>query len=123
MSGSTKSYLARKISEARLAILWERLWGALYPAVMVAGVFALMVLSGLLPGLPDWMRFASLALFALALVWALVPVVRLIMPTRPEAMRRIEVASGLAHRPVAGSEDRLADAEHDPQSATIWMLL
>ena len=56
MSGpekTTKGYVDRKISQARLAILWERAWDALYPAIMVLGLFALAVLSGLLPSLPD----------------------------------------------------------------------
>jgi uncharacterized protein (TIGR02302 family) len=122
MSGpeKTKSYVERKISQAGLAITWERLWSALYPAVMVLGLFALAVLSGLLPALPDWARFGGLALFGITLVWTLVPVVRLVLPSRPEAIRRIETSSGLAHRPVAGSEDRLADGEQDQLSSTIW---
>jgi len=123
MSGpekTTKSYVDRKISQARLAILWERAWDSLYPAAMVLGFFALAVLSGLLPSLPDWARFTSLGLFAVALIWTLVPVARLLVPTRPEAIRRIEVSSGLAHRPVAGSEDKLAEGEQDTLSKTIW---
>ncbi|MFO0992638.1 MAG: TIGR02302 family protein [Hyphomicrobiales bacterium] len=122
MSGpeKTKTYVDRKISQAGLAIAWERAWAALYPALMVLGLFALAVLSGLMPALPDWARFGSLAIFGIALLSALVPVARLVFPGRPEAIRRIETASGLAHRPVAGSEDRLADGEQDQLSATIW---
>lgn len=122
MSGpeKTKTYVDRKISQAGAAITWERLWSTLYPAVMVLGFFALAVLSGLLPSLPDWARFGSLAIFGIALVWTLVPVARLILPSRTESIRRIETASGLAHRPVAGSEDRLADGEQDQLSTTIW---
>jgi uncharacterized protein (TIGR02302 family) len=122
MSGpeKTKSYVDRKISQAGAAITWERLWSSLYPAIMVLGFFALAVLSGLLPALPDWARFGGLAIFGIALVWALVPVARLVFPSRSEAIRRIESASGLAHRPVAGSEDRLAEGEQDQLSATIW---
>ena len=122
MSGpeKTKSYIDRKISQAGFVIAWERVWAALYPALMVLGLFALAVMSGLLPALPDWARFGGLAIFGIALVWTLVPVVRLVLPSRPEAIRRIETASGLAHRPVAGSEDRLADGEQDQLSSTIW---
>src|SRR6476619_3525193 len=103
MSGpeKTKTYVDRKISQAGLAITWERVWAALYPAMMVLGLFALAVLSGLLPALPDWARFGGLAIFGIALLWALVPVARLVLPSRPEAVRRIETASGLVHRPVA----------------------
>lgn len=122
MSGpeKTKTYVDRKISQAGLAIAWERVWAALYPALMVLGLFALAVLSGLLPALPDWARFGGLAIFGIGFLWSLVPVARLVFPGRPEAIRRIETASGLAHRPVAGSEDRLADGEQDQLSATIW---
>ena len=119
-TGKTSTYLNQKISQARLAILWERLWGALYPAMMVAGLFALAVLSGILPMLPDWLRFAVLGLFLAGLVVALVPVARLAKPSRQEAIRRIEITSGLAHRPVQGSEDRLAKDEQEPVSAAIW---
>ncbi len=122
MSGpeKTKTYVDRKISQARLAIAWERVWAALYPALMVLGLFALAVLSGALPALPDWARFGSLAIFGIAFLWTLVPVARLVFPLRSEAIRRIETASNLTHRPVAGSEDRLAEGEQDQLSATIW---
>ena len=42
------------------------------------------------------------------------------LPDRDAARRRIETASGLAHRPLAALEDRLAGGAGDPETAALW---
>lgn len=110
--------LQRTVLRARLALFWERLWAASYPLLMVLALFAMAVLTGILAALPDLVRYAALAAFVLAFLWALRPLVSLAYPARSEGLRRIEQASSLDHRPVSASEDRPANPS--PESSTIW---
>src|SRR4051812_29760931 len=102
------SKLDRTITFARWAILWERLWAAAFPALLVVALFAILAFSGLIALLPELARLAALALFAIASILSLVPLFRLRAPTRSESLRRVELASALDHRPVAAVTDRLA---------------
>lgn len=110
--------LQRTVWRARLALFWERLWAASFPLGMLAALFAVVVLTGLLALLPDYVRYAALAAFALAFLWMLRPIFRLVFPARAEALRRVEGASALDHRPISASEDKPAN----PGSAAsaIW---
>lgn len=110
--------LKRTVLRARLALFWERLWAAAYPLLMVLALFALAVLTGILAALPDLVRYAGLAAFALAFLWALRPLVSLAFPSRSEGLRRIEQASSLDHRPVSASEDKPANPS--ATASTIW---
>lgn len=112
--------LERKISQARFALGWERLWSDLQGPVLVLMFFGAAVFSGLLPRLPDISRYGLLGLFTLALLWSLKSLVRLAWPTRQAAMRRIEHVSGLPHRPVTALNDRLASESAAPQSQALW---
>lgn len=110
--------LKTTIWRARLALYWERLWAAAYPLVMVLALFAIAILTGLLSALPDLARYAALGAFVIAFLWSLRPLFRLAIPARGEALRRIETASALDHRPVSASEDRPANPS--PASSAIW---
>ena len=57
--------LERTIRLARLALMWEAIWAAAFPALLTIAVFLLAVLSGLLAAFPDMVRFTALGLFAL----------------------------------------------------------
>jgi len=110
--------LKQTVWRARLALYWERLWAAAYPMVMVLALFAMAVLTGALGHLPDLARYAALIAFALAFLWALRPLLRLAFPARSEALRRVETASALDHRPVSAAEDRPANPS--PAASAIW---
>ena len=110
--------LQRTVLRARLALFWERLWAASYPLLMVLALFTMAVLTGILAELPDLVRYAALAVFVFAFIWALRPLVSLAYPARSEGLRRIEQASSLDHRPVSASEDRPANPS--PEGSTIW---
>lgn len=112
--------IARKISQARLALGFERLWAALHWPIVILGLAAVLVVSGLLPEMPLWPRLAVLALLSLVFLWSLKDVVRIRWPSRHEAMRRVEEKTGLAHRPVSAHEDRLAEGSADPLQQAIW---
>ncbi|MGE0006379.1 MAG: TIGR02302 family protein [Parvibaculaceae bacterium] len=110
--------LRRTVWRARLALYWERLWSAAYLLVMVLALFAMAVLTGLLAHLPDLARYAALAVFAIAFLASLRPLFRLAFPARSEALRRVETASALDHRPASASEDRPANPS--PAASAIW---
>jgi uncharacterized protein (TIGR02302 family) len=98
-----------KLRLAWLALLWERLWPSLWPILFVLGLFGLAALFDLLPLLPIWAHGALLALFALALGGAAwLGFRRFRLPDRSAARRRLEQASGLAHRPLTVLADRPA---------------
>ncbi len=90
------------------------------PAILVLGLFAVAVLSGLLANLPDIVRYVALALFAAAFLWSLKSFYGLKLPGRDVAIRRVESESALTHRPVASAFDNLAGPNPDPLSAQIW---
>ena len=105
---------------ARAALLWERLWPALWPPAGVAGVFLVVALSGVLTLLPGWLHLTVLACFACAFCVALVAGFRgWRLPDAAEGDRRLEKASGLRHRPLTILSDRPAGAS-DPTTEALW---
>lgn len=120
-AAATSALLKTRLGLARLALLWEQLWPALWPALFVAGLFGLAVLADLLPRLPGWLHAVALAAFAVAFAGALVHGLRRVSwPERPAAGRRLEVAGGVAHRPLTAVNDRLAAGAADQASAALW---
>ncbi|HEX7007122.1 MAG TPA: DUF4175 family protein, partial [Alphaproteobacteria bacterium] len=106
---------------AQAALLWERLWRALWPASGIVGLLLVLALFDVLPLLPGALHAAVLALFAGALGYALWRGFRgFAWPTRLEARRRIETASRLVHRPLTALDDRLAVGAMDEATLAIW---
>ena len=109
---------------ARAALAWERLWPASWPALALIGGFVVLALFDLLPVLPGWVHAAILALFAAALAGAVVwavwgPSGFGVWPDRLAARRRIEVSSGLPHRPLQALADR-PSAPLDGAAGALW---
>jgi len=104
---------------ARLAILFEHVWPALWPPLGVAGLFVCVALLDLPRYLPPAWHLALLAGTVAAIVLLLA---RGLWPVRaPDdtaADRRLERASGLTHRPLAVLTDR--PALHDPAGVALW---
>jgi len=105
---------------ARAALWWEGAWPALWPVLAVLGLFAIFAFLGLPAHLPAWLHIALLIGFAAALAWAATGAIARLRraPAAEEADRRIEAASGLAHRPLAALQDRPAIA--DPAALALW---
>ncbi len=120
MTGEPERTLDRKIIRTRLAMLWERLWGAAFPAIMTAGVGALIVLTGALGLLPGVGRLIALGAIALAFLISLIPLARVRMPSSSEALHRVEAISGVVHRPATTVRDKLADPAATPLEQMIW---
>ncbi|MGE5270112.1 MAG: TIGR02302 family protein [Thiohalocapsa sp.] len=125
MSGlfSRDRLLSWRFRLARAALVWERLWPALWPALFVVGVFAVLALFDALPALPAEAHVAALGAFVLALTaagwWGWRIAVRGGLPDRIAARRRIEAASGLAHRPLEALSDR-PSAPLDAPTGALW---
>ena len=105
------------------ALWWERAWPALWPATATLGVFLVISVFDAWRFAPVWLHLALLAAFAGVLAWALVRAARVLgWPSGKEVRRRAERNSGLAHRPLAALDDRLADDRADAATAALWRL-
>lgn len=110
-----------KLALTLLAMAWERLWRAFWPAAAAASLFVSLALFGALPALPGWLHALALAAFAVGLA---VLVRRgagaMALPRRAEARRRLELSSGLEHRPLQTLDDRLADGLGGAEAERLW---
>jgi uncharacterized protein (TIGR02302 family) len=117
---SSDRVLARRLFLSRAGLAWERLWPALWPALCVAGFFlvaALFDLSSFVPPSVHLLILAGFVLtFAAAAIYGLQP---LVWPDALTARRRIEVNSGLAHRPLAALADQ-PSVPLDEAAAGLW---
>lgn len=118
----TARRLQRLIARARAADLWERVWRALMPILIVVGLFVCVSWLGLWLEVPRWGRGVGVAIFAAALLYVSLGLRHLAPLSRRDALRRIDRASGLAHRPASVLEDRLATEARDPATAALWAL-
>ncbi len=113
--------LRRRQWLARAALVWERLWPALWPATFIAGLFVATALFEPWPLMPGWLHVAVLALWCAAFLAALARgATRVRPPTAAEAVRRIERASGLGHRPLGALGDRPMAAPGDHMARRLW---
>ena len=130
MNGNTRSsmstrregdaLLARALGRAHSALLWERLWPALTAPATAIGLFLAVSWLGVWLWLPPLGRAIGLCLFALPIVAAFLPLIRLHLPTRDEALRRLDRQSGLPHRPATTIGDDIAASTTDPTSVVLW---
>src|SRR5215469_13305816 len=112
--------LARAVNRARWALLWERLWPALAAPATAIGLFLAVSWLGVWLWVPPVARAIGLCAFALLLVAALVPLIRLNLPTRDEALRRIDRQSGIPHRPATAIADEIAAPTTDQTAIVLW---
>jgi uncharacterized protein (TIGR02302 family) len=108
---------------ARGALAWERLWPLAWPPLGVLGLFFALALSDLLPALPGALHAAILAALLVGFVWLAVRAVRRFRwPSEEAARRRLELSSGLEHRPLETLQDRLPKGIVDPGAIALWRL-
>jgi uncharacterized protein (TIGR02302 family) len=108
-----------RVRLSRLALLAERLWEALLWPFVVAAVFLIVSLLDLFSLMPPLAHRIVLVAFGLALLVSLVPLVRLPLPTRAEALRRLEKTAGVRHRPASSYEDKLGTSPRG-DTALLW---
>jgi uncharacterized protein (TIGR02302 family) len=108
-----------RVRLSRLALLGERAWEALlWPFVVLSAflIFSLLELWGLLPPLAHRVLLGG---FGLALLVSFLPLIRLSVPTRAEALRQLELHADIKHRPASSYEDRLASPPRG-DTALLW---
>ncbi len=112
-----------RLLAARAAIGWERFWPIAWPPLGVLGLFLVLAFSDMLPALPGLAHALILAALLLGFLWfALGAVRRFRWPSEVAARRRLELASGLAHRPLETLRDRLPSGIVDPGALALWRL-
>jgi uncharacterized protein (TIGR02302 family) len=117
------SALAKRF-EARVRLSWlalfgERVWEALLWPFLVVAVFLVVSLLELWSLLPPLMHRVLLGGFGLALIISFLPLLRISLPTRQEALRRLERHAGIKHRPASSYEDQLGTPPAK-ETAALW---
>ncbi len=112
--------LARAVQRARGGLLWERLWPALATFAVAVGLFLTFSWAGLWLILPPLGRAIGLSIFALIIIAAAVPLIRLRLPNIHDGLRRLDRVSGEPHRPATTVVDHIAANDHDPVSQALW---
>src|SRR5262245_34631348 len=112
--------LERKVTLSRWALLFEALWPRAWVLIGLVGLFMAVSLLGLWARLDELTHKIVLGLFGLAVLAALLALARVRWPTREEAIRRVEGASGVKHRPASSYEDTLTLNAEDARTAALW---
>ncbi len=111
--------LAGRRELARLAILFERLWPAVWPPAGIAGLFVVLALLSLPRLLSPWVHLAYVAVFGVVFLALWVRGLHSIaVPEDGEADRRLERSSGISHRPLSVLSDRPSMA--DETGMALW---
>ncbi len=115
-----QAMLDRALSRARWSILWERLWPALASIATAAGLFLVLSWLGLWLWLPPVGRAIGLGVFCLIAAAALLPLLRMRLPSRTDKLRRLDRNSGLTHRPATTISDKIAGETEDGHAVALW---
>jgi uncharacterized protein (TIGR02302 family) len=116
----------KKRFETRVRLSWlalfaERAWeGLLWPFVVVS-CFLVFTLLGGWSLLPPIAHKILLGAFGVALIVSFLPLVRIVLPSRAEALRRLERDAEIKHRPASSYEDTLGTAPRE-ETAHLWTL-
>ena len=114
-----RARLTARRAQARRVLWFERIWPAMWPAFALIGAWIALALFDLPALLPVWWHIAALGLVVAGLAWllwrGLHPLAR---PTDTEVDRRLELTSGVRHRPLVVLDDQPADT--DPATAELW---
>jgi uncharacterized protein (TIGR02302 family) len=113
--------LERLVGFAGAALLWEKLWHAVIPPLLVVGLFVSLSFAGVWLDVGRPWRMIGVALFGLALAIAVLPFFRLRWPSRKQALARIDRSSGVKHNPASTLEDELAN-QGDPATRALWTI-
>ncbi|MGQ7791698.1 TIGR02302 family protein [Faunimonas sp. B44] len=127
MSAASPDPGSRRLSElefairrAHAALIWERLWPVLVAVLSVAALYVTLSWFGLWRVTGDWLRIGILVALGALLLGSLLPLLRFRVPSREEAIRRVETRSGMVHRPASGLEDRLSSVSDDGPARALW---
>ena len=113
------SGLESRVRLSWLALVGERVWEALLWPFLVVASFLVLTLLDAWSLLPPVLHRVALIAFGLALLASLLPLLRMSVPTRTEALRRLERHANVKHRPASSYEDRLGTAP-SKETAFLW---
>jgi uncharacterized protein (TIGR02302 family) len=119
-AGGKLERLERAIRRARLAMASERIWPRIVPVLSIVGLYVVLSWLGYWRLGGDYLRAGTLGVLALALLVSLIQLFRIPLPKRLEAMRRVELASGLPHRPARGLADKISAVADDGHARALW---
>src|SRR5215212_11214909 len=111
----------RFISTARLVLLWERIWPAMWPGMGIVGLGMIVALFGLFAVMPGVVHAVLLVLlFASAgyFFWSTFAGFR--QPRWEDGARRVERDSDLPNRPITEGTDVVAAGKGDPFAERLW---
>ena len=108
-----------RVGLSRLALIGERVWEALLWPFLVLAVFLILSLFDLWSVMPPLFHRGLLIAFGAALLVSLLPLIRFPMPTRAEALRRLERNAEIKHRPASSYEDKLGTTPRG-DTALLW---
>ncbi|MGH6822207.1 MAG: TIGR02302 family protein [Methylocella sp.] len=114
--------LERLAAKAGAILLFERAWRIALPPLVVLGFFVCVAWTGLWLDAPRWARGLGVLALALGLAGALLPLRKFRLPSRKEALGRIDRMSGLASHPAAVIDDRLGNGTGDLTTRALWNL-
>jgi uncharacterized protein (TIGR02302 family) len=109
-------------AKARAILLFERAWRTAVPPLVVLGFFLCVSWTGLWLDAPRWTRGLGVLVLGLGLVITLLPLGKFRLPSRKEALERIDRVSGLASHPASVIDDRLGNGTSDPATRVLWNL-
>ena len=108
-----------RVGLSRLALIGERVWEALLWPFLVLAAFLILSLFDLWSAMPPLLHRGLLIAFGIAFLISLLPLIRFPMPTRAEALRRLEQNAEIKHRPASSYEDRLGTTARS-ETAILW---
>ena len=109
------------IDLAWVVLFLERALAALAPVAALFALFCAVAWFGLPRALPVWLHVLLLAGFVFGLLYALYRGLRgFRWPRRREALRRLELDSGLEHRPLTHIDDQPVGDATDPGTRSLW---
>jgi uncharacterized protein (TIGR02302 family) len=117
--GGRTGRLAALSARAGRALLVERAWPPLVWALAVSAFFLAVSWLGLWMAAPPLLHIGGVALFALALLAALSPLLRLRWPAARDITARLDRDAGAEHRPATSLADSLAN-DQDPVARALW---
>jgi uncharacterized protein (TIGR02302 family) len=120
-AASLKRRFETRVYLSWLALLAERVWESLLWPFVVTCAFLLFTLLGGWSLLPPVVHRVLLLAFGVALAAACLPLVRIAVPTRAEALRRLESKANVKHRPASSYEDTLS-ATPPAETVALWTL-
>ena len=111
--------LVRWRRAARALLIFEAVWPILWPPAGILGAYVCVALLGLPQRLGRPLNtLLLLGDLALAAGWLGLSIWRIRWPNDAAARHRLQIASGLAHDPIAALED--TPAQTDPVSDAVW---